>query len=475
MAVYLGQNKVKMLGGISVIENSDGSTSTQVKLQEKTVIPEETQKTVTADNGYTGLSKVTVNAISKTFVGSNITRLAATTYIPNTSDRTIASGAYLTGTQTIKGDSNLKSENIKSGVSIFGVSGTFVGNSSSGSGGINPTYTQTTKTWTPGTSNQTIPAGTYCEGTQTIAGDADLIASNIKSGVTIFDVAGTYTGPEGNVVPTTTLEAKTWTPTTSTQTIAAGTYCKGTQTIAAIPSNYVKPNTQKGATTYTPNTSDQTIASGTYLTGVQTIKGDANLIASNIKSGTTIFNVTGTYSGPSGSVTPTATQTAKTWTPGTSNQIIAAGTYCSGAQTIAGDADLIASNIKSGVTIFNVTGTYEGSGSGISIVLGASTSTQIASGYGSLSVNYSSNDPTPTLSSDGTTITLSLSGTTLLSNITSSTDFSVLQGKYISSSGTYGTTASCYYIPNGSTFTIGGSYSKTLTCDKAQKVTMSLS
>lgn len=33
------------------------------------------------------------------------------------------------------------------------------------------------------------------------------------------------------------------------------------------------------------------------LTGTQTISGDANLVAGNIKSGTTIFGVTGTYSG----------------------------------------------------------------------------------------------------------------------------------------------------------------------------------
>jgi len=48
---------------------------------------------------------------------------AAQTITPSTADKTIASGRYLTGTQTIKGDPNLVAENIKSGVSIFGVNG----------------------------------------------------------------------------------------------------------------------------------------------------------------------------------------------------------------------------------------------------------------------------------------------------------------------------------------------------------------
>ena len=55
--------------------------------------------------------------------------------------------------------------------------------------------------------------------------------------------------------------------------------------------------TTKGATTYTPTTTSQTIASGTYLTGTQTISGDSNLVAGNIKSGTSIFGVSGSYSG----------------------------------------------------------------------------------------------------------------------------------------------------------------------------------
>ena len=57
----------------------------------------------------------------------------------------------------------------------------------------------------------------------------------------------------------------------------------------------------KGATTYTPTTTDQTIASNTYITGTQTISGDANLVASNIKKDVSIFNVTGAYEGTGGS------------------------------------------------------------------------------------------------------------------------------------------------------------------------------
>lgn len=52
-----------------------------------------------------------------------IPTLAAQTITPGTVDKTISDGQYLGGTQTIKGDPNLTSGNIKSGVSLFGVEG----------------------------------------------------------------------------------------------------------------------------------------------------------------------------------------------------------------------------------------------------------------------------------------------------------------------------------------------------------------
>lgn len=52
-------------------------------------------------------------------------------------------------------------------------------------------------------------------------------------------------------------------------------------------------------------------------------------------------------------------QPAKVWTPTTSDQIIPAETYITGQQTIEGDSNLVASNIKEGVQIFGVTGSFE--------------------------------------------------------------------------------------------------------------------
>ena len=68
-------------------------------------------------------------------------------------------------------------------------------------------------------------------------------------------------------------------------------YVNGQKVTGNIPS--------KAADTYTPGTSDQTIAANQYLSGAQTIKGDANLVASNILKNVSIFGVTGNLALPS--------------------------------------------------------------------------------------------------------------------------------------------------------------------------------
>lgn len=226
MGVYLGSDAVDMHGGF-VTGGASG-----VKLQSKTVTPSENTQTVNPDSSYDALSSVTVEAISNTYIGSSVTKKSAATYTPGTSDQNIASGQYLNGTQTIKGDSNLTAANIKSGVKIFNVTGSYAGSSSGGNtpnlqtktvtpsestqtvspdsgydglskvtvNAISSTYigSDVTKksaaTYIPKTTNQSIASGQYLSGTQTIKGDANLVAGNIKSGVSIFGVTGTYTG-----------------------------------------------------------------------------------------------------------------------------------------------------------------------------------------------------------------------------------------------------------------------------------------
>lgn len=49
-----------------------------------------------------------------------------------------------------------------------------------------------------------------------------------------------------------------------------------------------------------------------------------------------------------------------TYTPATTDQVISAGQYLSGAQTLVGDPNFVEGNIKKGVVLFGKTGTWEG-------------------------------------------------------------------------------------------------------------------
>ena len=126
---------------LGVVGTYSGGTPS---LQTKSVNPTTSQQVVEPDNGYDGLSAVTVGAVTSSI------------------------------------DSNIQAGNIKSGVNILGVNGTYTG------GGSN--YQQ--KTVTPSASQQVVSADSGYDALSqvTVNGSSNLVAGNIKKDVEIFGV-----------------------------------------------------------------------------------------------------------------------------------------------------------------------------------------------------------------------------------------------------------------------------------------------
>lgn len=63
--------------------------------------------------------------------------------------------------------------------------------------------------YTPTKASKTVSlTGKYCTGNVVIKGDNNLVPENIKSGISVFGVAGSYTGDGGNVISITS--SRTW-------------------------------------------------------------------------------------------------------------------------------------------------------------------------------------------------------------------------------------------------------------------------
>lgn len=124
----------------------------------------------------------------------------------------------------------------------------------------------------------TVPAGYYASQASKAVANGSATAPASISGTSATLSTGTNTLTLSKTISVT--------PSVTAGYVASGTAGNSNVSLTASV-------TTKAAATITPGTSSQSIAAGTYLTGAQTISGDANLVASNIKSGVSIFGVNG--------------------------------------------------------------------------------------------------------------------------------------------------------------------------------------
>ena len=121
---YVGNGKKNVANAITakgIVTATDSDFTTLVDNIDSIVTMMQGTQDATAGaaqilSGYTAYSKGNK-------VTGNIPSQGARTITPGTNAKTIAAGQYLSGQQTIAGDSNLIPANIKKGVSIFGVDG----------------------------------------------------------------------------------------------------------------------------------------------------------------------------------------------------------------------------------------------------------------------------------------------------------------------------------------------------------------
>lgn len=118
---YATQATKSVASGSATAPATISGTSASVSTGTNTLtLTKSVSVTPTVSAGYVSSGTAGNSSVSLT---ASVTTKAAATITPGTTDQEIASGTYLTGKQTIKGDSNLVASKIVYPNTIFGVQG----------------------------------------------------------------------------------------------------------------------------------------------------------------------------------------------------------------------------------------------------------------------------------------------------------------------------------------------------------------
>jgi hypothetical protein len=239
--------------------------------------------------------------------------------------------------------------------------------------------------------------------------EMDQLFQSVSNGKAL--VAGAITDKGVNTSPTDTfavmagnIDAIETDPSIGTTDAVAGDILLGKKVVSQgnIVTGSMPNNGPAVAETVnlTNHNQEYTIAQGSH-SGLRKIKAViTNLAAGVIKAGVTVGGILGTFTSDA---TATAAQMlagakayvngilvtgtipskgAQTYTPGTTNQIINAGQYLSGNQTIQGSANFVEGNIKDGVNLFGKIGNYKAS---LNVVGSAVNFTEFNNRFGGIS------------------------------------------------------------------------------------------
>lgn len=132
----------------------------------------------------------------------------------------------------------------------------------------------------PASGNTAIPAG-YHNGSGVVYGDGDFVAANIRAGSDLWGTVGTYPSSSNR------LPGDDGTPNGTAGQVLAGFELWDSDGV-----NLAGTMPNQGTVYFTPSASNQSIPVG-YHSGSGVVYGDANLTGINIKTGVSIFGVSG--------------------------------------------------------------------------------------------------------------------------------------------------------------------------------------